>query len=136
MFCYCAESRRVARLLTARYDAALAGSGLSASQFEVLDNLAGLEGASGRALAEQLAVDKTTLSRNLKALITAGLVRVQADGDDARQAMYTLTAKGRVRLAKTKPLWQRAHDATVQMLQAKSSATQKSLLGMSAALRA
>ena len=112
MFCYCAESRRLARLLTTRYDASLAPAGLSAAQFELLSTLREMERVSGRALAAQLAVDPTTLSRNLKALLADKLVGACKSTIDARQTNYSLTARGAKRLQAAEPLWKQAHAAT------------------------
>lgn len=112
MFCYCATSRRIARTLTARYDAALAPSGLTAAQFETLSVLASLQTATGRTLVDKLAVDKTTLSRNLQGMIAAKLVLAKQDKADTRQQHYTLAAEGRKKLANAMPLWQAIHDET------------------------
>ena len=90
MFCYCATSRRIARTLTARYDAALAPAGLTAAQFETLSVLASLKTATGRTLSHTLAVDKTTLSRNLQSMVAAKLVLVKKGREDTRQQLYAL----------------------------------------------
>lgn len=134
MFCYCAEARRVSRLLTARYDAALAPAGLTAAQFETLGVVTALEPCSGRVLAERLAVDKTTLSRNLRAMQDAGWIASAAAKDDARQMDYALTAAGRKKLAKAMPLWQQVHDATTEQLGAQAASSQRVLERMTAAL--
>ena len=131
MFCYCATTRRIARTLTARYDAALAPSGLTAAQFETLSVLASLEHATGRTLTDRLAVDKTTLSRNLQSMITAKLVSVKTDKVDTRQQVYSVAAEGKRKLAKAQPLWQAIHDKTGSLVAAR---TQRTLQQMAAAL--
>lgn len=134
MFCYCAEARRVSRLLTARYDAALAPAGLTAAQFETLGVVKALEPCSGRVLAERLAVDKTTLSRNLRSMMDAGWIAAAASKGDARQMEYTLTTAGRKTLAKAMPLWQTVHEATTEQLGVHAASSQRTLERMTAAL--
>lgn len=134
MFCYCAASRRLSRSLTARYDAALTTAGLTAAQFETLSTLSVLGPSSGRVLAQQLALDKTTLSRNLKALVESSLVET-ARGEDARSVIYMLSNAGRKRLAKAMPLWQGAHDASLAMLGSQAAASQRALERMNLSLR-
>jgi DNA-binding MarR family transcriptional regulator len=134
MFCYCAQSRRLARLLTARYDVALSKAGLTAAQFETLNVTQALGESTGRVLAERLDLDKTTLSRNLKALIDAKLITARRGEVDARQVIYRLTAKGTQRLAKAMPLWQAAHDASAQALGSYAAPAQRALLRMTEAM--
>ena len=130
MFCYCAASRRIARTLTTRYDAALAPAGLTAAQFETLSVLQALGPATGRALAAQLAVDKTTLSRNLKPMIEAGHITAAAGREDARQTHYGLTLSGVKKLQKARPLWQSVHDETAGHLGKGAASAQRTLQRM------
>ncbi len=130
MFCYCAESRRAARLLTARYDQHLAGTGLSSAQFELLSVLQAQQQANGRALAEVLVVDPTTLSRNLKGLCASRLVHARRSREDARQIVYALTAKGLHRLEAAKPAWLEAHRLTLHELGDQAASVRAALQGM------
>ena len=136
MFCYCAESRRAARLLTARYDALLVEAGLTSAQFELMQVIASFGRLHGRALAEFLAVDPATLSRNLKVLIAAKWVRSQRDKGDRRQTMYSLTPGGEERLAMARPLWLKAHRATLKEFGRQSGPLRHALEGMTSLLRA
>jgi DNA-binding MarR family transcriptional regulator len=135
MTCFCAQSRRLARLLTARYDAALAPAGLSAAQFETLSTLRGMGTPAGTALAARLAVDKTTLSRNLRPLLQDGLVASAISTTDARSLTYSLTEAGRKRLAKAKPLWETAHHDTTTTLGTHAPAIMRSLERITQSLR-
>jgi DNA-binding MarR family transcriptional regulator len=121
-------------LLTARYDAALSPAGLTAAQFETLGVVQALEPCSGRVLAERLAVDKTTLSRNLRSMQDAGWIAATASKGDARQMDYALTAAGRKKLAKAMPLWQQVHNATTERLGSHAVSSQRALERMTAAL--
>jgi len=64
-------------------------------------------------LAEQLALDRTTLTRNLKPLEHAGLLAV-APGTDQRTHVVTLTAQGEQRLLQVLPLWEQAQAPMVE----------------------
>jgi DNA-binding MarR family transcriptional regulator len=134
MFCYCAASRRLARTLAARYDAALSPAGLTATQFETISVLAALGSSSGRTLGQRLAVDKTTLSRNLKPLIAARLIRGVQDEADARSVLYSVTPTGTRKLARAQPLWQQAHENTLALLGNMATASEHTLSRMNQAL--
>ncbi len=134
MFCFCAHSRHLARTLTARYDAALAPANLTAAQFETLSRVRTLGPTTGRALAEKLALDKTTLSRNLRPLIDARLLAAHPGKDDARQIFYAVTAKGTQRLAKAMPLWQGAHQQSLAMLGSQAASAERALKQMTQTL--
>ena len=136
MFCYCAESRRAARLLTARYDQHLAGTGLSSAQFEVLSVLQAETQVNGRALSDLLAVDPTTLSRNLKALCALKFVHARKSTADGRQKVYALTAKGLRQLEAAKPAWLTAHRVMLDELGAQAAPVRAALQDLAGRLRA
>jgi len=64
--CACATARQVARALTQLYDRWLIGTGLEAPQFALLMTLDKHGAVSQAALGRRYALDKTTMSRNLK----------------------------------------------------------------------
>ncbi len=102
--CACTRVRRTGRALTRLYDEALAPSGLRVTQYAVLATL-GRSGpiAVGR-LAEELALDRTTLTRALGPLQREGLVRVD-QGEDRRRRLVRLTEAGGETLERARPLW-------------------------------
>ena len=55
--------------------------------------------------AEQLELDRTTLTRNLKPLAQQGLLTI-APGSDQRTRVVALTPKGEAALLKVLPLWE------------------------------
>lgn len=61
------------------------------------------------AVAELLAVDRTTLTAALKPLERRGLVKVKEDPTDRRGRRLSLTAKGIRLLAEAAPVWERTH---------------------------
>src|SRR2546427_11935619 len=106
--CTCFRLRSLTRRVTQLYDQALAPSGLTVTQYSVLAH-ALRQGAAPTLseLAQQLFTDRTTLTRNLKPLADAGLVKV-GDGADARSKAVLVTAKGRGALRAARPLWKEA----------------------------
>jgi DNA-binding MarR family transcriptional regulator len=62
-----------------------------------------------RSVSTMLAMDRTTLTANLKPLERRGLLRVAVDPEDKRSRLLTLTAKGRVLLAAAVPIWKDTH---------------------------
>ena len=106
--CTCAKLRMAARAVTQAYDAALAPSGLRATQFTVLVALGHIGRAPLSRLAGALVMDRTTLSRNLRPLERDGLIATGLVDDDRRVREIRLTAKGRKALEKALPLWEKA----------------------------
>ena len=105
--CTCFHVRRLARRVTQFYDRALAPCGLRVTQFSLLTCLLRRPRAM-QELADALDMDRTTLTRNLKPLLAARLVALEAGEDDARLRVVQLTAAGRARHGEASSLWQRA----------------------------
>ena len=105
--CACATARHVARTLTQLYDTALRDTGLEAPQFALLMAIEQIGPCSQSALGERYALDKTTVSRNVKWLERQGWVR-GAIGKNRRERELTLTAEGRKRLTAAQPKWRKA----------------------------
>lgn len=61
------------------------------------------------AVAELLAMDRTTLTAALKPLERRGLLKVATDPADRRGRRLSLTAKGKKLLAEAAPVWERVH---------------------------
>jgi DNA-binding MarR family transcriptional regulator len=107
--------RKAARTVTQFYDEALKDSGLKSTQFSLLAMAASTGGAPISRLADEMAMDRTTLTRNLKPLEEAGLVEVQA-GDDKRVRNVLVTADGEQALMRALPLWRRAQTRMIDRL--------------------
>jgi len=113
-YCTCLALRRATRRVTQIYDTHMKPLGLRITQFAVLGQLAGAGTSqpappqiSITALARRLGLDRSTLGRNLRPLIKAGLV-VMEGGEDRRAHTLSLTAAGQARLEKAIPLWRDA----------------------------
>ena len=116
--CLCFRARRVSRALTRMYDEELRPLGIQATQLTLLNAVAmgGERGVVMSRLAEVLAMDPTTLSRNLRPLEKAGLLRIERSTHDRRVRIARLTQQGRERLEEALPLWQRAHARILEAL--------------------
>jgi DNA-binding MarR family transcriptional regulator len=99
--------RRITRLITQRYDEILSPSGLRSTQFPLLGLLHAPQPQSISRLADQMDMDRTTLTRNLRPLMELGFVAVE-EGPDARTRTITLTSKGRAAFEVALPLWRKA----------------------------
>ena len=107
--CACASTRHVARLLTQLFDRHLSAAGIEAAQFALLMTLDRLGPANQRVLAQDQALDKATVSRNLRVLERRGWIEESA-GRDARERCFTVTAAGRRCLVAARPHWRRAQE--------------------------
>lgn len=116
--CLCFRVRRVSRALTRLYDEALRPLDIRATQLTVLNAVALLEErhAPMSEVADVLAMDVTTLSRNVRPLKVAGLVRIERSPEDRRVRIVRLTAEGRRMLERALPLWKEAHGRVVEVL--------------------
>jgi DNA-binding MarR family transcriptional regulator len=111
--CACRSLRRTARAVTQLYDETLRPSGLRITQFTLLVAVALREPVPITRLADTLALDRTTLARDLKPLTERGLVGVAA-GEDRRTREVRLTRHGRDAIGRAYPLWQRAQARIVE----------------------
>src|SRR5436309_3064609 len=107
--CLCLHVRRAARAVTRRYDAALRPLDLTSGQFSLMMSLNRAEAASMGVVSALLAMDRTTLTANLKPLERRGLVRVTVDAADRRSRRLVLTPAGRALLAAAVPIWRDTH---------------------------
>ena len=114
--CLCLHLQRAARAMARRFDELLRPAGLTSGQFSLLMSLNRAEPPTIRAVAELLAMDRTTLTANLKPLERRGLVRVRTDKDDRRQRRLVLTARGRAALIAALPAWEDGHAAIEPIL--------------------
>jgi DNA-binding MarR family transcriptional regulator len=105
--CYCATLRQATRVLTAFYDDRLSPTGVRVTQFTILQALDLLKSARILDLEGPLAMDQTTLTRNLALLAKRGLVAVIAR-PSGREKCWGLTKSGRKAFEQALPLWETA----------------------------
>lgn len=113
--CACANLRKAARVVTQLFDGVLAPSGLKATQFTLLVTSRLMGETPVGELAGTMAMDRTTLSRNLKPLVREGFLEVRP-GEDGRTRLVKVTPEGERALAGAYPLWQRAQEAVFTAL--------------------
>lgn len=106
--CSCMWLRKATRRLSQIYDQHLEPLGLTITQYGLLAKLSAADGIGVGAFAEQLVMDPTTLTRNLRPLQRQRLLVFAPDPRDRRSRMLHLTAKGRERLAEARPVWAKA----------------------------
>ena len=107
--CTCFRVRKLARLMTQRYDRELAAVDINLNQYSILRRASRTPQTVG-ALAREIGMDRTTLSRDLKPLVAAGWIELRSSEDDARQRLVHITANGKRLLARAQPLWRKAQD--------------------------
>src|ERR1700690_1441334 len=82
--CLCLHVQRAARALARRFDDAFRPLELTNGQFSLLVSLNRPVAPSIGNVSALLAMDRTTLTANLKPLVRRGLVRILVDEDDKR----------------------------------------------------
>ena len=103
--CTAAKVRRLSRRVSQIYDEALAAHGLTIGQFGLLASLSRRKGLSITALAQRLAADASTVSRLVRPLAAAGLLRIDTDPEDRRGRLVWITDSGHARRAAAQAAW-------------------------------
>jgi len=112
--CLMQSTRRAARAITRRYDAALSRFDLTGGQFSILVAAKAMGGATVSRLAEGLGLDRTTLTRNLRPLEQRGLLASGPSKKDARVRVIYLTDAGATVLNQAIPAWAAAQDSLIK----------------------
>lgn len=115
--CLSMNLRKTERLVTRHYDSYLADAGVTAVQLPLLAIIAAAEEPTFRLLAEQMELDRSTLSRNLSLLEREGLLEI-GPSSGPKPGRLSLTRKGRGALAKASRRWNEAHRALVDAMPA------------------
>jgi len=126
--CLCFAAQRAARALARRFDEAFRPLGLTSWQFSLLMALNRPQAPSIGKIAEFMALDRTTLTANLKPLQRRALVSIAADPADRRSRLLQLTAAGRRLLAAAVPVWERTHREVERNLTGEEASTMRSAL--------
>jgi DNA-binding MarR family transcriptional regulator len=83
---------------------------LRITQFAVLRILARLGPLPVTQLAQEVALDRSTMGRNLDPLERRGLVSLSRGQDDGRERLATLTPAGVAAIAEALPHWRRVQE--------------------------
>lgn len=114
--CLCLHVQRAARALARRFDVALKPAGITSGQFSLLMSLNRPKPPNLGSVAALLAMDRTTLTANLKPLERRRLVETAPDPTDKRARLLRLTPAGRAVLAEAVPIWLHLHAEIETML--------------------
>ena len=107
--CLCLHAQRAARTLSRRFDEAFRPLGITSGQFSLLHAMNRPVPPTIGAIAETLAMDRSTVTANLKPLERSGAVVVSVNPDDRRGRRAALTDAGRALLARATPVWVDEH---------------------------
>ncbi|WP_157222390.1 MarR family winged helix-turn-helix transcriptional regulator [Novosphingobium sp. AP12] len=124
--CACTALRKAARAVSRVYDDALSGRGISTAQFAILRHVGRGEPVALSPLADQLAMDRTTLYRGLAPLEAKGWVAVEQGPGKARLA--SLTPAGRAAMNEAEDDWHEVQARIIAALGAEQWATLQSTL--------
>lgn len=125
--CLCLHAQRAARALSRRFDEAFRPLGLTSGQFSLLMSLNRPEPPTIGMVAEVLAMDRSTVTANLKPLERMGAVTVTVDAKDRRGRRAALTGAGRALLGRAAPIWVEEHAAVEAELDGEADALRKGL---------
>jgi DNA-binding MarR family transcriptional regulator len=108
--CLSVRVRRLGRVVTRIYDAALAPHGVNAAQLNLLAAIAAGDGARPVDLTRLLNLEKSTLSRDLKRMERLGWVRSK-EAVPGGGRFVGLTPAGSRLLSDVRPAWEKAQAA-------------------------
>jgi DNA-binding MarR family transcriptional regulator len=101
-------ARLLSRTVTGIYDEKLRLLGITALQFVLLDVIDHAAPATRSEIARIQHRDKSTLTRNLRAILSAGWAEEVRENADGRSRPISLTPAGRQVLLSAQPLWSAA----------------------------
>jgi DNA-binding MarR family transcriptional regulator len=108
--CICFSLKKAERLISRRYDEALAPFGLRNGQFSMLICISGANLINIQSIAHQLNMDRTTTTAALKPLEKRKLIKITASKEDSRVKLVSITPLGISLLTKAIPAWQKIQD--------------------------
>lgn len=106
--CYAFTARHASRHLSQFYERMIVGSGIHAQQFTILAIINSKEPLTISELAEEMAMDRTTLTRSLSPLERDGYILVSSEKTDRRSKIITLTTYGNKQLDMAVKMWRKA----------------------------
>ena len=118
--CLCGNLRRAGRLVTKVYDDRLQPIGIKVTQYTLLLAIQRIGPVTITALAEEVILERTSCTRNLKILEAKQLIRFQP-GQDKRMKQVALTAGGEEKIKEARPLWEAAQKAVFREIGESSS---------------
>jgi len=114
--CLLRRARLLDRVLMGIYDHELRPFGLKATQLTLLVFVAKVGPVRRIEIGKRLSLDPSTLTRNLKIMLTNGWIQEIADGEDGRGLPVQITVQGRDLLNQIGPSWRKAQTRTEKFL--------------------
>jgi len=113
--CLAVRVRRLGRVVTRIYDAALAPHGVTTAQLNLLAAIGVADGANQTALGRILDVEKSTLSRDLKRMEHLGWIR-SGPASSGRGRSISIAPGGARLLTQVRPAWEKAQRSAQSQL--------------------
>lgn len=107
--------RQLMRRVAAHYDAEVGRAGLKGTQYSLLSYVLKLGPIRPGDLAAEMRVSPSTLTRNLRPLVEAGLVEI-SPGPDARSRLVSVTPAGRDKRQEAQRRWRVAQEGINEIL--------------------
>lgn len=107
--------RQLTRRVSQHYDSFTLEAGLKTTQYSLLSYIVVYSPIAPGELANHMHMEPSTLTRNLRPLIDAGWVSLEA-GADARSRVVVITPEGRAKREEAKRLWKKAQESLNAML--------------------
>lgn len=110
--------RQLMRRVAAHYDAEVGKTGLKGTQYSLLSYIVKLGPIRPGDLAAEMRVSPSTLTRNLRPLVDAGLIEI-SPGADARSRLVSVTPAGREKRQDAQRRWRVAQEGMNEILGAR-----------------
>jgi DNA-binding MarR family transcriptional regulator len=128
--CLCLATQRAARAIARRFDDAFRPLRLTSGQFSLLMSLNRPEPPAIGELAALLAMDRTTITANVKPLERRRLLKIVVDKDDRRSRRLQLTDAGRELLVAAVSIWRKHNRSLERSLTQAGAARLRAELGV------
>ena len=107
--------RQLTRRVSQHYDRVVAASGLKTTQYSLLSQIDHLGPVRPSDLSAAMAMEASTLTRNLQPLVANGWAEI-GPGEDGRSRLVAITARGRAKRLEAQREWKRAQLALNERL--------------------
>jgi DNA-binding MarR family transcriptional regulator len=114
--CLMGRARLLTRVITGLYEDELRSLSIKATQLNLLVVIAQAGPVRRIDVGAIIQLDPSTLTRNLKVMLTNRWIEEVDDGADGRGLPLQVTAKGKALLQRAAPAWQRAQSEARKLL--------------------
>lgn len=114
--CIAGRTHQIARIISARYDSALAAAGLTSHQLTLLSMICKMQPVQPKDMLPFLKMDQSTLSRNLERMADKGWLSSVRNDEDKRLKQFALTPAGETKLREGHECWTTAQQGAAESL--------------------